>query len=145
MKNQKTKSYKTDDVARQWYVVSATALPLGRLAAKVAAILRGKTKPTYTPNADTGDFVIIIDAEQVRVTGRKDVQKVYYRHSGYPHGLKAEQFRHYRDRAPEKLIREAVGGMLPHGVLGRQMLTKLKVYTGSEHPHEAQQPQPLEL
>ncbi|NPV47262.1 MAG: 50S ribosomal protein L13 [Armatimonadetes bacterium] len=145
MKNQKTRSVKSDDVERTWYVVSAAGQPLGRLAARVAAVLRGKHKPTYTPHADTGDFVIITDASKVMVTGRKETQKVYYRHSGYPGGLKAETFAHYRDRAPEKLVRQAVGGMLPHGVLGRQMLRKLKVYAGAEHPHDAQQPKPLEI
>jgi large subunit ribosomal protein L13 len=145
MKNQKTRSARAEEVQRGWYVVSAAGQPLGRLAAKVAAVLRGKHKPIYTPHVDTGDFVIITDAARVMVTGRKETQKIYYRHSGYPGGLKAEEFRHYRDRAPEKLVRQAVGGMLPHCVLGRQMLRKLKVYAGSEHPHEAQQPQPLEL
>jgi large subunit ribosomal protein L13 len=145
MKNQKTRSVKESEIQREWFVVSAAGQPLGRLAAKVATILRGKHKPSYTPHTDTGDFVIITDADKIMVTGRKETQKIYYRHSGYPGGLKAEEFRHYRDRAPEKLIRQAVGGMLPHCVLGRQMLTKLKVYAGSEHPHEAQQPQSLEL
>ena len=145
MNKQKTRSAKAEEVQRSWYVISAAGQPLGRLAARVAAILRGKHKAIYTPHVDTGDFVIITDAEQVRVTGRKETQKIYYRHSGYPHGLKAEEFRHFLQRAPEKLVRQAVGGMLPHGVLGRQMLTKLKVYTGSAHPHTAQQPRELTL
>jgi large subunit ribosomal protein L13 len=145
MKQQKTRSAKAEDTERVWYVISAAGLPLGRLAAKVAAILRGKHKPTYTPHADTGDFVIITDAEKIMVTGNKARQKIYYRHSGYPHGLKAESFEHFVLRAPEKLLRQAVGGMLPHGVLGRQMLRKLKVYAGPDHPHEAQQPQQMEL
>lgn len=146
MNNQKiTRSVKADDVERSWYIVSASGVPLGRLAAKVAHILRGKHKPSYTPHTDTGDFVIITNAAEVMVTGNKATQKIYYRHSGYPGGLKAEQFRHYVQRAPEKLVREAVEGMLTHNVLGRQQLRKLKVYAGSEHPHEAQQPQPLEL
>lgn len=146
MNNQKmTRSANEATVQQDWYVVSAAGVPLGRLAAKVAHILRGKHKPTYTPHVDTGDFVIITDADQVIVTGNKSTQKIYYRHSGYPHGLKAEEFRHYLQRAPEKLVREAVGGMLTHNVLGRAQLRKLKVYAGPEHPHQAQQPKPLEL
>ncbi len=146
MNNQKiTRSAKADDVQHDWYVVSARGVPLGRLAAKVAHILRGKHKPTFTPHVDTGDFVIITDAAEVMVTGNKATQKIYYRHSGYPGGLKAEEFRHYLQRAPEKLVREAVEGMLTHNVLGREQLRKLKVYAGSDHPHAAQQPKPLEL
>ncbi len=146
MNNQKmTRSAKADDVQHDWYVVSARGVPLGRLAARVAHILRGKHKPTFTPHVDTGDFVIITDAAEVMVTGNKATQKIYYRHSGYPGGLKAEEFRHYLQRAPEKLVREAVEGMLTHNVLGREQLRKLKVYAGSEHPHAAQQPKPLEL
>lgn len=146
MNNQKiTRSAKNDEVQRDWFVISARGLPLGRLAAKVAHILRGKHKATYTPHVDTGDFVVITDASEVIVTGNKATQKIYYRHSGYPHGLKAEEFRHFLKRAPEKLVREAVEGMLTHNVLGRQQLRKLKVYAGSDHPHQAQQPKPLEL
>jgi large subunit ribosomal protein L13 len=146
MNNQKiTRSAKADDVQHDWYVVSARGVPLGRLASKVAHILRGKHKPTFTPHVDTGDFVIITDAAEVAITGNKASQKIYYRHSGYPGGLKAEKFEHYIQRAPEKLVREAVEGMLTHNVLGRAQLRKLKVYAGSEHPHEAQQPKPLEL
>lgn len=145
MNNQKTKSAKAGDVQREWWIVSAKGMPLGRLAAKVAHILRGKHKPMYTPHVDSGDFVIITDAAEVIVTGNKDRQKIYYRHSGYPGGLKAEEFRNYVKRAPEKLVREAVAGMLTHNVLGRQQLTKLKVYAAGEHPHAAQQPKPLEL
>jgi large subunit ribosomal protein L13 len=146
MNNQKvTRSVKADEVQHDWFVVSARGVPLGRLAAKVAHVLRGKHKATFTPHVDTGDFVIITDAAEVKITGNKAEQKVYYRHSGYPHGLKAEKFSHYIQRAPEKLVREAVEGMLTHNVLGRAQLRKLKVYAGSEHPHEAQQPKPLEL
>ena len=146
MNNQKvTRSVKADDVQRDWYIISARGVPLGRLAAKVAHVLRGKHKAIYTPHVDSGDFVIITDAAEVMVTGNKATQKIYYRHSGYPGGLKAEEFRHYLQRAPEKLVREAVEGMLTHNVLGRQQLRKLKVYAGSEHPHQAQQPRPLEL
>lgn len=146
MNNQKmTRSVKADEVQHDWYVISARGVPLGRLAAKVAHVLRGKHKPTYTPHVDSGDFVIITDAAEVTITGNKALQKIYYRHSGYPHGLKAESFKHYIERAPEKLVREAVEGMLTHNVLGRQQLRKLKVYAGSDHPHKAQQPRPLEL
>lgn len=146
MNNQKvTRSVKADDVQRDWYIISARGVPLGRLAAKVAHVLRGKHKAIYTPHVDSGDFVIITDAAEVMITGNKATQKIYYRHSGYPGGLKAEEFRHYLQRAPEKLVREAVEGMLTHNVLGRQQLRKLKVYAGSEHPHQAQQPRPLEL
>jgi large subunit ribosomal protein L13 len=146
MNNQRvTRSIKADEVQRDWYVVSARGVPLGRLASKVAHVLRGKHKPTFTPHVDTGDFVIITDAAEVIVTGNKATQKIYYRHSGSPGGLKAEKFEHYLQRAPEKLVREAVEGMLTHNVLGRQQLRKLKVYAGPDHPHEAQQPKPLEL
>lgn len=145
MNFQKTKSVKADDVQQDWWVISAKGLPLGRLAAKVAHILRGKHKPMYTPHVDTGDFVIITDAADVLVTGNKATQKMYYRHSGVPHGLKTESFKHYIERAPEKLVKEAVEGMLTHNVLGRKQITKLKVYAGPEHPHSAQQPKPLEL
>ncbi|MBU0610566.1 MAG: 50S ribosomal protein L13 [Armatimonadetes bacterium] len=146
MNNQKvTRSAKADDVQHEWFIVSARGVPLGRLASKVAHVLRGKHKATYTPHVDTGDFVIITDAAEVIVTGNKATQKIYYRHSGYPGGLKAESFKHYVERAPEKLVREAVEGMLTHNVLGRQQLRKLKVYAGSAHPHQAQQPRPLEL
>jgi large subunit ribosomal protein L13 len=145
MKQQKTRSAKSEEVQRKWFVVDATGQPLGRLAARVATILRGKHKAIYTPHVDTGDFVIIINADKIMVTGNKAIQKIYYRHSGYPGGLKAESFAHFVKRAPEKLVSKAVEGMLPHCVLGRQMLGKLKVYAGSEHPHEAQQPMEMKL
>jgi large subunit ribosomal protein L13 len=145
MKQQKTRSMKLDEVERQWFVVDASGQTLGRLASKVAAILRGKHKAIYTPHVDTGDFVIIINADRITVTGNKPVQKIYYRHSGYPGGLKAETFASFVQRAPEKVISKAVEGMLPHCVLGRQMLGKLKVYAGSEHPHGAQQPVELKF
>ncbi len=146
MNNQKlTHSFKAEEIKRDWYVISARGVPLGRLAARVAHILRGKHKPQFTPHVDTGDFVIITDAAEVIVTGKKATQKIYYRHSGYPGGLKAESFQHFLQRAPEKLVKEAVRGMLPHNALGRQQLRKLKVYAGSEHPHQAQQPKPLTL
>ena len=145
MNFQKTRSANASNVQHDWWVISAKGLPLGRLAAKVAHILRGKHKASYTPHVDTGDFVIITDAAEVMVTGNKAAQKMYYRHSGYPGGLKTEAFRHYVQRAPEKLVKEAVAGMLTHNVLGRHQIGKLKIYAGAEHPHEAQQPKPLEL
>lgn len=145
MNFQKTRSANASDVQHEWWVISAKGLPLGRLAAKVAHILRGKHKANYTPHVDTGDFVIITDAAEIRVTGNKATQKMYYRHSGYPGGLRTESFQHMVVRAPEKLVKEAVAGMLTHNVLGRHQISKLKIYAGSEHPHEAQQPKPLEL
>jgi large subunit ribosomal protein L13 len=145
MNKQKTRSAKASEMQYDWYVISAAGIPLGRLAARVAHILRGKHKAIYTPHVDCGDFVIITDAEKVVVTGKKETQKIYYRHSGYPHGLKEESFKSLIGRAPDKLVRQAVGGMLTHNVLGRQQLRKLKVYAGSDHPHQAQQPKPLEL
>ena len=136
---------KPGEVAREWYVVDATDQTLGRLATQIASILRGKTKPQYTPHEDVGDFVIVINAEKVRVTGRKLDQKVYYRHTGYPGGIRSITLRRQLEKHPERVIEHAVKGMLPHGPLGRQQLKKLKVYAGSEHPHQAQLPKPLEL
>ncbi len=138
-----TISVKKEDVPRQWYVVSAAGQPLGRLAARVAAVLRGKHKPIYTPHVDCGDFVIVTDAAEVALTGRKRVQKYWYRHSGYPGGLKATRYRRLLRERPGEAIRKAVVGMLPKNRLGRQMIRKLRIYEGSEHQHEAQQPQPL--
>jgi large subunit ribosomal protein L13 len=128
-----------------WFEVSAAGLPLGRLASRVALVLRGKHKPTYSPNTDNGDFVIVTDAEKVVLTGNKWRDKMYYRHSGYPHGLKEESARHLRERRPELVIQRAVEGMLPHNALGRKMAKKLKVVVGSTHPYVAQKPEPLEL
>ncbi len=145
MNGTKTKSAKQDDVSREWWVISARGVPLGRLAAKVAATLRGKHKPIYTPHVDTGDFVVVTDASAVMLTGNKLEQKMYYRASTRPGHLKEQQYRHFLAEAPEKVIIKAVKGMLPHNPLGRQMLRKLKVYAGSEHPHEAQTPKLLEL
>jgi len=145
MSELKTRSIKPDEVQRDWWVVSAAGKPLGRLAARVAAILRGKHKPSFTPHVDCGDFVIVLDAEKVVLTGKKDRQKIYYRHTGYPGHLKAEEARHLRARRPERMIELAVRGMLPKGPLGRRMLRKLKVYRGSDHPHQAQKPKELEL
>jgi large subunit ribosomal protein L13 len=130
---------------RQWYVVDAADQTLGRLASEVAQILRGKNKPTYTPHLDTGDFVVVINAERVRVSGTKATDKLYRRHSGRPGGMKSETFAHLQARLPERIVEVAIKGMLPHNALGRQMFRKLKVYRGSEHPHAAQQPQPLAL
>jgi large subunit ribosomal protein L13 len=128
---------------RQWFVVDAADQTLGRLASEVAQVLRGKNKPTYTPHLDTGDFVVVINAEKIRVTGNKATQKLYKRHSGRPGGLKTETFAHLQARLPERIIETAVKGMLPHNSLGRQLFRKLKVYSGPNHPHAAQQPQTL--
>jgi large subunit ribosomal protein L13 len=130
---------------RQWYLVDAADQTLGRLATEVARVLRGKNKPTYTPHLDTGDFVVVINAEKVRVSGNKDTQKLYRRHSGRPGGMKTETFAHLQSRLPERIVEKAIKGMLPHNTLGRQLFRKLKVYRGPEHPHAAQQPQPLAL
>ncbi len=136
---------KRDDVEKKWYIVDAQDAVLGRLAVKIANHLRGKNKPIFTPHTDTGDFVIVINAEKVRLTGKKLDQKVYYSHSGYPGGIKAETARERLKRVPEKVIIDAVWGMLPKGRLGRSMIKKLKVYRGTEHPHEAQKPEALSI
>jgi len=141
----KTYSPKPGDIERAWFVVDATDLPLGRLASEVAQLLRGKHKPTYAPHVDGGDFIVVVNAEKVAVTSDKSQTKIYYRHSGYPGGIKAETFESLRQRRPEAIIERAVRGMLPKTKLGRQMARKLKVYAGPDHPHEAQKPQPLEL
>ena len=142
---EKTYVTKNEDVQREWYVVDAAGQTLGRLAAQVARILCGKHKPTYSPSVDTGDCVIVVNAEKIRVTGRKLDQKIYYRYSGYPGGLKEVTLRTLLQRHPTRVIEHAVRGMLPKTRLGRRMFKKLKVYAGPEHPHEAQQPKPLEL
>jgi len=142
---QKTFAAKKTDVERSWHVVSARGQPLGRLAARVAAVLRGKHKPSFTPHVDCGDFVIVTDAEKVRLTGRKLEKKMYHRHTGYPGGLKSMTYAQFMARNPVGVIMKAVRGMLPKNKLGRQLLTKLRVYRGGEHPHEAQQPKPLDL
>jgi large subunit ribosomal protein L13 len=134
---------KKGEVEQKWYVVDAKDAILGRLAVKIATQITGKNKTIYTPNTDTGDFVIVINAEKIKLTGRKLDNKVYYRHSGYPGGLRAETARERMKRCPEKIITDAVWGMIPKGRLGRAMLRKLKVYKGSEHPHEAQKPELL--
>jgi large subunit ribosomal protein L13 len=133
------------EVERKWYVVDAAGKTLGRLSSEVATLLRGKHKPVYTPHLDTGDFVIVINASQVELTGKKMTQKMYYRHSGYPGGLRATPAAELRATRPERMIELAVKGMLPKGSLGRQQLKKLKVYAGAEHPHQAQQPVVYEL
>jgi large subunit ribosomal protein L13 len=145
-----TQSFKTfsatpDDIERAWHVVDATNVPVGRLASRIAHVLRGKHKPTYTPHMDTGDFVIVTNAEKVRLTGQKDFDKVYRTYSGYPGGEKTKTADEIRDDHPERLVEHAVKGMLPSGTLGREMFKKLKVYAGPEHPHQAQQPDPLDL
>jgi large subunit ribosomal protein L13 len=148
MKNMEiTKSYtaRAGEVARQWYVVDAQDKVLGRLATRIAMVLRGKTKPTFTPHIDTGDFVVVVNAAQIQLTGRKWDNKMYYRHSGYPGGLKEINARKLLQKKPEEIVRHAVRGMLPKNSLGRQLLKKLKIYAGAEHPHAAQMPAPLPL
>lgn len=130
---------------QNWHVVDAADQRLGRLASEIAMILRGKNKPTYTPHMDTGDFVVVINAEKVAVTGKKRTQKLYRRHSGRPGGMKTETFAKLQARVPERIIEQAVKGMLPKNSLGRQLFTKLKVYTGAAHPHQAQKPQELTI
>lgn len=136
---------KPEDANRKWYVVDAEGLTLGRMATQVAAILRGKNKPCYTPFMDTGDFVIVINADKVVLTGNKLEQKYYYKHSGYPGGFKAIQYKHLMEKKPAFVVEKAIKGMLPKNRLGRAMFRKLKVYAGSEHPHAAQKPEKLEI
>ncbi|MCZ7544023.1 MAG: 50S ribosomal protein L13 [Anaerolineae bacterium] len=140
----KTYVTKPSEIERDWYVVDAAGMTLGRLATRIAAVLRGKHKPTFTPNLDTGDFVIVVNAEKIHVTGNKLDDKMYHRHSGYPSGLTSITLRRQLEKYPDRVIQQAVKGMLPHNHLGRKMLKKLKVYAGPEHPHQAQQPRPLE-
>ena len=139
----KTVSTRPQDVEREWYVVDAASQTLGRVASEIARRLRGKHKASYTPHVDTGDYVIVVNAEKVRVTGSKRRDKIYYRHSGYPGGIKATRFEDLIDKHPERAIQHAVKGMLPRNPLGRAVFRKLKVYAGPEHPHAAQQPKPL--
>lgn len=134
-----------ESLERKWYVVDAENQRLGRLASEVATILRGKNKPTFTPHMDTGDFVVIINAEKINVTGKKRSQKLYRRHSGRPGGMKTETFTQLQSRVPERIVEQAVKGMLPKNTLGRQLFTKLKVYVGPDHPHQAQKPEILEI
>jgi large subunit ribosomal protein L13 len=133
------------DRQRDWYVVDAEGQTLGRLATRIADALRGKRKPVYTPHVDTGDFVIVVNAEKIRVTGDKLAQKLYWRHSGYPGGIKSRTLSDMLERRPEEVLRKAVKGMLPRNRLARKQLTKLKVYAGPDHPHAAQQPKPMEI
>ncbi len=141
----KTYVTKPGSVEQKWYVVDAEGKTLGRLSSQIAAILRGKHKPQYSPSVDVGDYVVVVNAEKVRVTGRKMQQKRYYRHSGYPGGLTEITLADQLERHPTRVLKAAVRGMLPRNRLGRKMLKKLKVYAGPEHPHEAQQPKSLEL
>ena len=136
---------KPSDRERNWYVVDANGLTLGRLSTQIADTLRGKRKPAYTPHIDTGDFVVVVNAEKIAVTGNKRAAKLYHRHSGYPGGLRTRTFQDMIDRRPEEIIRLAVKGMMPRNRLARKQLTKLKVYAGPAHPHVAQKPQPLEI
>jgi len=139
----KTWNAKPGEVPRHWYVVDADGQTLGRLATRIADTLRGKDKPEYTPHVDTGDFVVVVNAEKIAVTGKKLEQKRYYRHSGYPGGLRSRTLREQLDRRPTEVLRKAVKGMLPRNRLSRAQLTKLKIYAGPEHPHEAQAPKPF--
>jgi large subunit ribosomal protein L13 len=139
----KTPLPKQDSLDQKWYVVDAADQRLGRLATEIARTLRGKNKPEYTPHMDTGDFVVVVNAEKLVVTGRKPEQKLYRRHSGRPGGMKVETFAQLQDRIPERILEKAVKGMLPKNALGRSLFTKLKVYAGAEHPHAAQQPETL--
>jgi large subunit ribosomal protein L13 len=141
----RTFTQKTANIERNWYVVDAKGETLGRLASRIAPILRGKHKPTFTPHLDCGDFVIVVNAEKVRVTGNKLDQKRYYRHTGYPGGLRSISLRDQLATHPERVVQAAVRGMLPKNRLGRRMIKKLKVYPGGSHPHQAQQPTELEL
>jgi large subunit ribosomal protein L13 len=142
---QKTWTAKPGEVTRDWYVVDADGQTLGRLATQIADTLRGKRKAQYTPHVDTGDFVVVVNAEKIAVTGQKLDQKMYHRHSGYPGGLRSRTLRQQLDRRPEEVLRKAVKGMLPRNRLARAQMTKLKIYAGPDHPHEAQAPKPLQL
>ena len=141
----RTYSPKAGEVTRAWHVIDAQDVVLGRLATQAATLLRGKHKPTYAPHVDTGDFVVIVNAEKVALTGNKRDQAFVYRHSGYPGGLRKRSFGEMLEKQPERLLEKTIKGMLPHNRLGRAMASKLKVYAGPNHPHEAQKPQPFEL
>jgi large subunit ribosomal protein L13 len=141
----KTYTAKTGEVEQQWVVVDAQNKVLGRLASQIAMRLRGKHKPEYTPHIDTGDYVVVVNADKLRVTGRKAERKIYYRHSGYPGGLKSTNFAKLHAAKPERVLEKAVKGMLPKGPLGYAMLKKMKIYAGADHPHTAQQPKNLEI
>ena len=139
----KTWNAKPGEIERRWHVVDAEGQTLGRLATRIADTLRGKDKPQYTPHVDTGDFVVVVNAAKIHVTGKKLDEKLYYRHSGYPGGLRSRPLREQLERRPEEVIRKAVKGMLPRNRLGRAQIRKLKIYAGPEHPHAAQSPEPL--
>lgn len=141
----RTFTAKKEEIKREWYLVDAEGQTLGRLASRIAPIIKGKHKPIYTPHLDCGDFVVVINADKVRVTGRKLDQKVYYWHSQYPGGIKSVTLRDQLARYPERVVQAAVRGMLPKNKLGRRMIKKLKVYAGDSHPHQAQQPKPLKI
>jgi large subunit ribosomal protein L13 len=141
----KTYMAKNEEISRKWYLVDASDQVLGRLAVKIATVLMGKHKPTYTPHVDTGDFVVVINAEKIALTGNKRNQKVYHRYTGYPGGLKETPFKVMLEKKPEEVVRLAIRRMLPKTKLGRKMLKKLKIYRGGEHPHEAQKPEVLEI
>jgi len=140
-----TYSPKLSEIERHWYVIDANDKTLGRLATEVANLLRGKNKPEFAPHLDCGDYVVIVNAEKIKVSGKKESQKLYRHHTGYPHGFKEETLKSLRDRKPEAIIEKAVRGMIPHTRLGDHQFTNLKVYVGPEHPHEAQKPKPYEL
>jgi large subunit ribosomal protein L13 len=139
----KTTSIRADEITRDWFVVDAEGQTLGRLASEIAQVLRGKKKPSYTPHMDMGDFVVVINAEKVKVSGKKEEDKTYFRHSGYPGGITLVKLKAVRQEHPERILMNAVKGMLPHNSLGRKLLTHLKIYIGNLHPHAAQQPQTI--
>ena len=141
----KTISAKKESVTRDWYVVDATEKTLGRLSTEIANRLRGKHKPEFTPHVDTGDYIVVVNAEKVKVTGNKSTDKLYHHHTGYPGGIKSITFDKLIDKAPERIIEKAVKGMMPKNKLSKAMMSKLKIYGGSEHPHAAQQPTPLDI
>ncbi len=146
MKQEKlTRFIKTEDADKKWFVIDATDQVLGRLAAKAATVIRGKNKAIFTPNMDTGDFVIVINAAKVKMTGKRELQKTYFRHSGYPGGARTSSYAEMMEKRPEFVIEKAVKGMLPKNRLGRKLVTKLKVYAGADHPHTAQQPEALSV
>ena len=146
MKQEKlTRFIKTEDADKKWFVIDATDQVLGRLATKAASVIRGKNKAIFTPNMDTGDFVIVINAGKVKMTGKRELQKTYFRHSGYPGGARTSSYAEMMEKRPEFVIEKAVKGMLPKNRLGRKLVTKLKVYAGAEHPHAAQQPEALSV
>ncbi|MFC2082389.1 50S ribosomal protein L13 [Bacteroidota bacterium] len=144
MKQEKiTRFVKTEDADRKWFIVDAQDQILGRLATRIARVIRGKHKPIFTPNMDTGDFVVVINADKIRMTGKRELQKTYFSHSGYPGGVRVRSFAEMMEKQPEEVIRKAVKGMLPKNRLGRQLIKKLKVYAGEAHPHAAQKPEQL--